>query len=164
MAGKSLRVGRVPAGPEQLDAVPDPAHRAGCPYGREVRVLEEPTVKQLCLEAAKACYEKGGESTVVLGVGKALGIADAFVITSATSSRQVRTIAEAVEERVKALGGGGPISVEGLADARWVLMDFGTFVVHAMLEEARDFYQLDGLWSDSETWEWAPVAASVGGF
>ncbi|MGC8512554.1 MAG: ribosome silencing factor [Acidimicrobiales bacterium] len=128
-----------------------------------MRVLEDTTVRQLCLEAAKACYEKGGESTVVLGVGKSLGIADAFVITSATSSRQVRTIADAVEDRVKAFGGGGPISIEGLTDARWVLMDFGAFVVHAMLEEARDFYQLDGLWSDSETWDWAPVAAAAGG-
>ncbi len=100
---------------------------------------------------------------MVLGVGKSLGIVDAFVITSAASSRQVRTIAEAVEERVKAMGGEGPISVEGLSDARWVLMDFGAFVVHAMLEEARDFYQLDGLWSDSENWEWSPVATTAGG-
>lgn len=128
-----------------------------------MRTLGHPTVRQLCLEAAKACYDKGGESTVVLGVGKSLGIVDAFVITSAASSRQVRTIAEAVEERVKAMGGEGPISVEGLSDARWVLMDFGAFVVHAMLEEARDFYQLDGLWSDSENWEWSPVATTAGG-
>jgi ribosome-associated protein len=98
-----------------------------------------------------------------LSVGASLGITDAFVITSATSSRQVRTIAEAVEEKVKAAGGAAPRNVEGLGDARWVLMDFGDFVVHAMLAEARDFYQLDGLWSDAEAWEWMAAQASPQG-
>ena len=119
-----------------------------------------PKIRELCVEAARACYDKGGEATVILGVAASLGITDAFVITSATSTRQVRTIAEAVEERVRAAGGATPRYVEGLGDARWVLMDYGDFVVHAMLTEARDFYQLDGLWSDAEAWEWT-VAGSV---
>jgi len=66
----------------------------------------------------------------------------------------VRTIAEEVEERIKQAGGPSPGSIEGLDDARWVLMDYGDFVVHLMLAEARDFYQLDRLWSDAERWEW----------
>ena len=116
---------------------------------------DSPTIRELCVEAARACFDKGGEDTVILGVGASLGITDAFVITSATSSRQVRTITEAVELKVKAAGGVAPRYIEGLSDARWVLMDYGDFVVHAMLGEARDFYRLDGLWSDADAWEWA---------
>jgi hypothetical protein len=57
------------------------------------------------------------------------------VITSGTNARQVRTIAEEVEARIKAEGGPGPLRIEGLDDARWVLLDYGDFVVHVFLDE-----------------------------
>ena len=121
-------------------------------------------VRELCGIAAQASWSKGGEDTVVLSVGRTLSITDAFVITSGTNPRMVRTIAEEVEEKVKQAGGPSPIRIEGLDDARWVLMDYGDFVVHVMLAETRDFYQLDRLWSDSERWEWdADEALASGG-
>jgi len=121
-------------------------------------------VRQWCSVAARACWEKGGEDTVVLSVGKTLSITDAFVITSAGNPRLARTLAEEVEDKVKAVGGPAPRSVEGLDDARWVLLDYGDFVVHILLGEARDFYQLDRLWSDSERWEWQePDVVASGG-
>jgi ribosome-associated protein len=75
----------------------------------------------------------------------------------------VKTIAEEVELRVKQAGGGPPRSIEGLDDARWVLMDYGDFVVHVLLSEARHFYQLDRLWSDGERWEWREEDALASG-
>jgi ribosome-associated protein len=111
-------------------------------------------VRDLCGVAARACWSKGGSETVVLSVGRTLAITDAFVITSGSNPRMVRTVAEEVEERIKQAGGPAPMSIEGLDDARWVLMDYGDFVVHLLLGEARDFYQLDRLWSDAERWEW----------
>jgi ribosome-associated protein len=111
-------------------------------------------VRDLCGVAARACWSKGGSETVVLSVGRTLSITDAFVITTGSNPRMVRTIAEEVEERIKQAGGPSPLSIEGLDDARWVLMDYGDFVVHLLLAEARDFYQLDRLWSDAERWEW----------
>ena len=120
-------------------------------------------VRDWCSVAARAAWEKGGEDTVILSVGKTLSITDAFVITSGTNPRQIRTIAEEVEDKVKQAGGPAPLRIEGLDDARWVLMDYGDFVVHALLDEARDFYQLDRLWSDAERWEWpAPEARASG--
>ena len=119
------------------------------------------TVREWCAIAARACWAKGGEDTVVLSVGKTLPIVDAFVITSGSNPRMVRTMAEEVEERVKLAGGPAPIAVEGLDDARWVLMDYGDFAVHLMLGEARDFYQLDRLWSDAERWPWPEDAGAV---
>src|SRR5581483_6890867 len=95
-----------------------------------------------------------GLDTVVLEVCKVLAITDAFVITSGANSRQVRTIAEEVEDAVKAGDGPSPIRIEGLDDARWVLLDYGDFVVHVFLDEARRFYDLERLWSDAPRVRW----------
>jgi ribosome-associated protein len=56
---------------------------------------------------------------------------------------------------VKDAGGPPPIRTEGLDDARWVLMDYGDFVVHVFLDEVRDFYELERLWGDAQTWDWS---------
>lgn len=130
------------------------------------KALEKITLDQVrdwCATAARASWEKGGEDTVILSVGKTISITDAFVITSGTNPRQVRTIAEEVEDKIKKAGGPAPLRTEGLDDARWVLMDFGDFVVHVLLDEAREFYQLDRLWSDAERWDWDQPAARVAG-
>jgi ribosome-associated protein len=120
-------------------------------------------VREWCGVAARAAWAKGGEDTVVLSVGRVLAITDAFVITGGSNPRQVRTIAEEVEERVKAAGGPAPLRIEGLDDARWVLMDFGDFVVHVLLSEAREFYQLERLWADAEPWSWQDGDVAVSG-
>ena len=101
------------------------------------------------LVAAGAASSKTDDPTVVLDVGDLLGITDHFVITSGTNVRQVRTIAEEVELRVKEQAGDAPRYVEGLDDARWVLLDYGQFVVHVFLDEARHYYNLERLWSDA---------------
>lgn len=120
-------------------------------------------VREWCSLAAQAAWSKGGEDTVVLSVGKVLAITEAFVITSGTNPRQVRTIAEEIEERLKKTGGPSPLRIEGLDDARWVLLDYGDFVAHVMLSEARDFYQLERLWADADQWAWDEEGARASG-
>jgi ribosome-associated protein len=66
----------------------------------------------------------------------------------------VRTIADEVERRVRSAGGPSPYRVEGLDDARWVLVDYGDFVVHVFLDEARRYYDLERLWADAPRWSW----------
>ena len=87
-----------------------------------------------------------------------LGVVDLFVVTSGRSDRQVRTITEEVERRCKLRCGRGPSRVEGLQDARWVLLDFGDVVVHVFDEETRAFYDLEHLWSAAPRRELAPGA------
>jgi ribosome-associated protein len=103
--------------------------------------------------------------TLILDVAKVLGITDAFVVTSGTNRRQVLTIADEVEARVKAAGGPPPLRTEGRTDAQWVLLDYGDFVVHVFLDETRRYYDLERLWADSPRWEWeeAPVARAAQG-
>jgi ribosome-associated protein len=83
-----------------------------------------------------------------------LAIVDWFVITSGRNERQVRTIAEEVEARLKAGEGAGPLRKEGLDDARWVLLDYGDVVVHVFLDEVREYYSLERLWSDVPRLDW----------
>ena len=72
---------------------------------------------------------------MVLEVGPIIGITEVFVITSGRNVRQVRTIAEEIEKKLKEEGHTGPIRTEGLREAAWVLLDYGDFVVHVFLEE-----------------------------
>jgi ribosome-associated protein len=121
------------------------------------------TIKRLSRLAARAAASKKGQDTIILEVGRVLAITEAFVITSGTNARQVRTIAEEVEAKVKDGGGPSPLRIEGLDDARWVLLDYGDFVVHVFLDEVRRFYDLERLWADSPRWAWEEadqVAAS----
>ena len=83
------------------------------------------------------------------------------MITSGRNTRQVRTIAEEIEQKLKEEGHSGPIRTEGLRDASWVLLDYGDFVVHVFLEETRGYYNLDRLWADAPRLAWEDSAAAV---
>lgn len=111
-------------------------------------------VRNRAVLAARAAAAKVGLETMVLEVGAVLAITDYFVITSAANARQVRAIAEEVEARLAESTGVKPLRIEGLDDARWVLLDYGDFVVHVFLEEVRRYYDIERLWSDSPTVEW----------
>ena len=116
-------------------------------------------VREWARTAARAASAKGGEDTVIIEVGAVLAITDAFVITSGRNGRQVKTIAEDVETRLKAEGGIKPIRVEGLGDSQWVLLDYGDLVVHVFLDETREYYDLERLWSDAPRVAWEDEAA-----
>ena len=113
----------------------------------------------MAVVAARAAADKMGQDTVVLEVGQVLAITDHFVITSAANGRQVRAIVDEVEQQIKDSGGPGPIRSEGLDDARWVLMDYGDFVVHVFLDEVRRYYDLERLWADAPRLQWEAAAS-----
>ncbi|HEX2850898.1 MAG TPA: ribosome silencing factor [Acidimicrobiales bacterium] len=122
------------------------------------RTSDADDVRSWATAAAQAADDKKATDTVILEVGPVLAITDLFVITSGSNDRLVRTIAEEVERKVKEVGGPAPIRIEGLDDARWVLMDYGDFVVHVFLEEARRYYDLERLWSDAARVAWEPAS------
>jgi len=122
--------------------------------------MAEPTAvstNEWVLAAARAAASKTDEATVVLDVGDVLAITGWFVITGGTNTRQVRTLAEEVEAQVAAAGGPRPLRVEGLDTSQWVLLDYGEFIVHVFLDEAREFYDLERLWRDVPTVDWRAV-------
>jgi ribosome-associated protein len=113
--------------------------------------------------AAQAADEKKGTDPVILQVGDLLSITEAFVIVSAPNNRLVLTIVEEVELQVKLSDGPTPLSIEGLSDASWVLIDFGSFVVHVFQQETREFYDLERLWKEAPRIAWTPHPVSASG-
>jgi ribosome-associated protein len=120
-----------------------------------VEARATPSVPVEALEAARAADEKLGQDTVVLAMGDLLGVTDAFVITQGQNSRQVRTLVDEIERRLKETSGRSPRAVEGLHDLTWVLMDYGDFLVHIFHEETRPYYDLEHLWGDAPRVSWS---------
>jgi ribosome-associated protein len=108
--------------------------------------------------AAQTAATKTDEETVVLEVGRVLSIVGWFVVTAGRNPRQVRTIAEEIEQQVAAAGGPKPRRTEGLDAMEWVLLDYGDFVVHVFHTETRKFYELERLWRDVPRLEWRAEA------
>jgi ribosome-associated protein len=119
--------------------------------------------RELAIVAADAAAAKTLEDTVVLDVAAHIAITDYFVVTSGRNDRQVRAILDQVGAAVRAAGGPRPRQVEGLTDLRWVLMDYGSFVVHVFHAEAREFYGLERLWADAPRVEHEAALAGPGG-
>ena len=86
------------------------------------------------------------QDKIVLDVTSLSDVMDTLIIASGTSSRHVKSLADNVIEVAKKQGH-RPIGVEGMDAADWVLVDYGSAVVHVMLPEARQFYDLEKLWS-----------------
>ncbi len=112
------------------------------------------TIEELAVTAAKAADDKLGRDTVILAVGDVLAITDYFVVTHGVSDRQVRTIVEDVERAMAETHGVKAVRVEGLDTLKWVLIDYGSFVVHVFDEETRRFYDLERLWRDVPRLDW----------
>ena len=103
---------------------------------------------------AKALDGKKGEEIKVLKTEGLTTLADYFVICTATSTTQIKALADVCEKALKDAGE-PPHHVEGHRGGTWILLDFSSVVVHIFNEEAREFYDLERLWSDA-----APVDLS----
>lgn len=84
-----------------------------------------------------------------MDVGELLVVTDYFVVCTGRNDRQVRTIAEEVELRLKRAGL-KPIGVEGADEGKWILVDFADVVVHVFQPEEREFYRLEKLWGEAK--------------
>ncbi len=111
--------------------------------------------------AARAAHDKKGEEILVLDVAEIMGIAECFVIASASNTRLVRAIVDEIERQIFEQTGEKPRAVEGLRDASWVLLDFGDLVVHIFLNETREYYGLERLWADAVIVPWADSASTA---
>ncbi len=99
--------------------------------------------------AVSAAADKKAFDLSVLAVTELTSIADYFVLCSANSERQTQAIADAVVEKVRQEEGVKPLLVEGATPGRWILIDFGDFIVHIFTEDCRRFYGLERLWGDA---------------
>ena len=116
--------------------------------------LDPDDSKALALLAAEACDDRKGADIVLIRVEEISSIADWFVIASGFSDVQVRAIARSVEDRIEEEGGRLPLRKEGQTEGRWVLIDYGEVIVHALTPEERSYYDLESFWGhgDKETY------------
>jgi ribosome-associated protein len=103
-----------------------------------------------------AARERRAEDVVVLDLTTVSTSLDYFVICTATAGLQLNAVQQNIREKAKEVGLPAP-SVEGPSE-RWLLLSFGTIVVHIMTREARDYYDLEGLWNDARAMEFPDAA------
>lgn len=107
------------------------------------------TPERLAAAVAECAAEHKALDIVQLDLRGIVGYADYFVICSGRSDRQVKAIHDAIHRVLKERYGLLPHSVEGVAQARWVLMDYLDVVVHVFTPELRDYYRLEQLWGEA---------------
>jgi ribosome-associated protein len=100
-------------------------------------------------KTVRAALDKKAFDIVVLDLRNTPAFTDFFVLCSGQNQRQVKAIADAVEETLRAAKV-RPAHIEGYDRAEWVLMDFFSFIVHVFTPETRQFYSLERLWGDAE--------------
>ena len=107
------------------------------------------TAEQIAAIAAKALEDKKARDIKVLRTTEQTVLADYFVICNGTSSTHIKALVDEVDKQLSEAGE-PPVRREGLRSDIWVLMDFGSVIVHVFTDEARKFYNLERLWSDSQ--------------
>ena len=112
------------------------------------------TPKEMALTAAKALDEKKGGDIAAIEITEQTTLADYFVLCTATSTTQIKALSDVCEEAMER-NGERVHHIEGHRGGTWILLDFSSVVVHIFNEEAREFYDLERLWSDA-----APVDLS----
>ena len=124
--------------------------------------MSTPTSRDVAITAARAAADKQATDVVVLDVRELLVITDLFVICTAGNPRQLKTVIEAIEERIRGLGE-RPVRREGEPDAGWWLLDYIDVVVHVFAPEQRDYYDLERLWRDAPKVDWGSERSSAAG-
>jgi ribosome-associated protein len=110
------------------------------------------TSLELAENAVKALDEKKAADLRLLHIGDISVLADYFVIATGTSNTHVKALADEVEFRLEGLGV-QPVHKEGYRSNSWILLDYGSVVIHVFTPDARAFYDLDRLWGDGENIE-----------
>jgi ribosome-associated protein len=105
--------------------------------------------KKLALLCRELADNKKAENIVVLDVSKISSITDYFVIASGTAEPHLRAIVNEIEDKLRDEHGIKPNAIEGGVNAPWVVLDYFDVIVHVMRADARQQYDLEGLWSDA---------------
>jgi len=121
-----------------------------------------PESRLVAVAAARAAAEKQGADITVLDVRSLIVITDYFVIASAGTDRQAKTIVEEVERSLRSVGA-KPVRREGETEGIWILLDYVDIVVHVFREEERELYNLERLWGDAPRVEWDEAEAAARG-
>lgn len=118
--------------------------------------------REMALIAARAADSKKATDILVQEVGVLMSMADYFVIATASNSRQVNAIVDAIDEALRNQYHIHPLHREETRDGSWELLDYGSVVVHVFQPETREYYRLEALWNDAPVVDLAKEAGIEG--
>ncbi len=105
---------------------------------------------QLALAAARTAAENRGTDVVVLDMREMTCMFDYFVIATGTSRRQIHAMSEEIDHKLEDDLDDQRMGIEGYDESRWVLLDYGTVVVHLFDDETRRYFDLESLWAGAK--------------
>jgi ribosome-associated protein len=105
---------------------------------------------QLALAAAQSAEDNKGQNVTVLDLRDQTVIFDFFVIATGSSQRQLRAISDAIDDVLQKELGHARLGTEGYQDSKWILLDYGSIVVHIFDTTSRDYYALEDLWAGAK--------------
>lgn len=115
--------------------------------GRLRAQLEESL--KLAKTAVRVAAENRGQDILCLDLSEQTSLFDYFVIATGASRRQLSAMATEIDRAMKTEFNERKLSVSGLEESRWIVLDYGSIVVHLFDEETREFYDLESLWGDA---------------
>ena len=133
--------------------LPPPVAKAG----RSAAPVPETPGSALARAVADAADLKKAENVVILDVRGLSMITDFLVIASGSSMPHLRAIRNEISERIREDREEKPHSAQGMAESQWMLLDYGDVVAHIFLNEKRELYALEDLWSDAPRLAWTPT-------
>ena len=120
------------------------------PSGAALNRVNPKRSLELALAAAKTAAENGGTNLVVLDMSPHTAIFDYFVIATGSSRRQLHAMSEEIDHCLEDDMNDKRMNIDGYAESRWIVLDYGTVVIHLFEEEARENYALETLWADAK--------------
>jgi ribosome-associated protein len=102
---------------------------------------------ELALAAAREAEDNRGQDVIVLDMREQSSAFDFFVIATGTSNRQLRAMSDAIDDVLQKQFGHRRLGLEGYQDSHWILLDYGSVIIHLFDAKQRDYYQLEDLWA-----------------
>ena len=126
-----------------------------------LQTLSQPVVRtspdrsfELARAAAREAEDNRGQNVVVLDLRDQTSIFDYFVIVTGTSNRQLRAISDGIDDVLQKQFEHRRVGREGYEDSHWILLDYGSIVVHLFDEKTREYYRIEDLWAGAQPVEW----------
>jgi ribosome-associated protein len=113
--------------------------------------------RQLAIAAARTADDNRGRDIVVLDVRQLTCIFDYFVIATGSSRRHLHAMSEEIDHKLEDDLGDKRMGIEGYQESSWILLDYGSVVIHLFDEETRKYFALEELWAEAPKVEWSPT-------
>ncbi len=113
---------------------------------------------QLAIAAARTAEDNRGRDIEILDLRELTCIFDFFVIVSGSSRRQLHAISEEIDDKLQDELNDKRMGIEGYAESRWILLDYGTVVIHMFDDETRKYFALEDLWAEAPKIDWKNAA------